>query len=306
MLIAVAPAQPRALAEVLVNLDVELLAVRRRQHHLAEIVRPHSRIARRVRLGIQIQNGLPYFVPFGLRNHVALICRPVAVRVRLERIEDLVQHQVAVRVVGHRLRIIAVAFQIGGHRRHNVHRLPVAHDRQIPEEKCLVPADRSPRREPVLILLVVRHRSGVEEVPRVECGALPIPPPAAMDFVGPGLHHRIHNGAAVIPVFRGKTVVLYFEFLQSLHRGLIVHIRCAALALLRRAQQIPIQPDVRRRIPLPVRNKIGPAGIRILRARSRRLRHSASQKRQAKRVSIDQRNLHQILAAHIGAQRRVL
>src|SRR5262249_52243769 len=106
--------------------------------------------------------------------------------------------------------------------------------------------------EPILIAHVIRLVARIEIVSGVEVRALSVPPTAPVKLVGALFQNDVDEGPTVVAVLRRKAIVLNFELLHDLDRGLVVNVRVSAFALFRRADWTPVQRDLRRRVPLTV------------------------------------------------------
>src|ERR1041385_7573135 len=85
-----------------------------------------------------------------------------------------------------------------------------------------------------------------------------------MKLVGSLLHDNIHNRAAIVPILRGEAIVLYFEFLNSFHRRLVINVRGRTLALFRRAGERSVQANLSRSVALAIGNKVCAGWVRIV------------------------------------------
>src|SRR5437762_480496 len=104
---------------------------------------------------------------------------------------------------------------------------------------------------------VVRFFAGVEEIPGIKIGPLPVPPATAVKIVRTLLQHHIHDRAAVVAELGGKAVVLNLKFLDDLDRRLVVDVGVAALALLRRADGTAIERNLGGGVALTVGDEVG-------------------------------------------------
>src|SRR5437764_887936 len=126
---------------------------------------------------------------------------------------------------------------------------------------------------------------GIEEISGVGTGALPEPPAAAVIVIRAALEGHIHYRAAIVPELCRKTVVLDFEFLDHLNRGLVIHVTGRALPLFRCADQSAINSDLRRGVSLTVGNKVCAGGIVVIRSRSGGFRNPTRKKREPEEIA---------------------
>src|SRR4029078_2778392 len=128
-------------------------------------------------------------------------------------------------------------------------------------------------REAILISDVVGSFAGIEEIASIKIRSLPVPPTATMKSIRTLLEHHVHDGAAVVPKFCRKAVVLNFELLHDFDRGLVVDVGVASLALFRRTERTAVEANLGSRVTLAVGDKVGAGGIAEIGTRG--LRHAA-------------------------------
>ena len=190
--------------------------------------------------------------------------------------------------------------------RNDIHWIAGENSFKISEEECLVLLDWSADGGSELILRVTRLRAAIEIVAGIKDGVLVELIRAAMQFVCTGLHDLIDHSTAIVAVLRGEAVIFNFHLLESFDSGLIVDIRCAAFALFRRCRQCAIKANLRRRIALPIGNKIGTCRIGIIDTGACGLRDTCCNEYQAEGIAIFERNLRQILCSDIRSQNSVI
>src|SRR5438128_9425717 len=96
------------------------------------------------------------------------------------------------------MRVFTGSLQVGGDDSFQVERMLQANLLEIDTKECLVFLQRPAERETVLVSYVVRFFAGVEEIPGIKIGPLPVPPATAVKIVRTLLQHHIHDRAAVV------------------------------------------------------------------------------------------------------------
>src|SRR5579864_6521912 len=149
-------------------------------------------------------------------------------------------------------------------------------------------------------------RPRIKEIARIGACPLPEPPAAAVEIVRSALQSHVYDRAAVVAKFRGEAVVLDLEFLNDLHRGLVIDVAGCAFTLLWRTDQRAVNAHLSGRVALSVRNEVGPGRIIVRGARPRSLGYTARKKGQAEEITSGKWNVLDVLVGDFSPQSRAL